>query len=124
MSTSRTKLLASLRQLQKKRRLLLRILTQEHELAVGSVSTVRGKCGKPNCRCAHGEGHPQVVFLFRGDDRRRRCKLIRQNDAKRMLLAGDRYRKCRQALKQLRAIQKEEEQILMALINERAIEYK
>ena len=50
--------------------------------------------------------------------------MIRQQDARRMLLAGDRYRKCRDALKQLRAIQKEEEQILMALIKERAIDYK
>ena len=124
MSMSRTKLLASLRQLQTKRRLLLRVLTLEHALAVGSVSTVRGTCGKPNCRCAHGERHPQVLFLFRGDDGRRRCKLIRQNDARRMLLAGERHRKCRDALKQLRAIQKEEEQILMALIKERAIDYK
>jgi len=124
MSTSRTILLASLRQLQKKRRLLLRILTQEHELALGSVSKVRRKCGKPNCRCAQGEGHPQVVFLFRGNDDKRHCKLIRQSDAQRMLAAGDEYRKCRDALRQLRAMQKEEKQILMALIKDRAIDYK
>jgi len=41
-----------------------------------------------------------------------------------MLKAGERYRKFREALKQLRAIDFEEKQILMALAEERAISYK
>ena len=121
---SRPQLLASLRQLHQERRRLIRLLTQDHELAVGSVSAVRRKCGKPNCHCAHGLGHPQTLFLFRGEDGKRHCKLIRQADAKRISLAGDRYREFREGLRQLRAINLREEQILMAILEVRALHYE
>ncbi len=85
---SRTKLLAALQKLHQERRRLLRRLTKEHELAVGSVSRVDRKCGNPTCRCAHGDGHPQVQFLFKDDEGWRRCKLVRKADEKRVLRAG------------------------------------
>jgi hypothetical protein len=80
--------MTSLRHLWRERRRLLQRLTREKELALGTVSTVYAKCGKPNCRCAQGKGHPQVQFLFYGPDGRRRCKRIRQKDAERWLQAG------------------------------------
>ena len=110
--------------LQRERRRLIRFLTSPHELAVGSVARVRRKCGNPRCNCLSGQGHPQTIFLFKDDQGRRRCKLIRRADEARMHKAGDRYRKWRKALNQLRAIENRQRQILLAEIKERAIFYK
>lgn len=122
MTVSRTKLLDSLRLLQRVRRRLLRRLTQDHELAVGSVSLVRRKCGNLSCHCAHdGPGHLQTLFLFK--DNKRRCKLIRRADEARLHQAGKHYREFREDIKQLRAIDRVEKEILMALRDLRAIHY-
>ena len=125
MKKSRTKLLEFLRDLQQERRRLLRRLTQEQEIAMGSVSLVNRTCGNPTCHCVHGPGHPQVLFLFKDKETgQRRCKLIRKADEHRMLSAGKRYRKFREDMKRLRAMDKQEKQILMALAEGRAIRYK
>jgi len=110
--------------LERERRRLIRLLTSPHELAVGSVARVRRKCGNPRCRCLSGQGHPQTIFLFKDDQGRRRCKLIRRADETRMHKAGDRYRKWRKALIRLRAIEKRQRQILLAEIKERAVFYE
>jgi len=110
--------------LQRERRRLIRLLTSRHELAIGSVARVRRKCGNPRCGCLSGQGHPQTIFLFKDDQGRRRCKLVRRADEVRMHKAGDRYRKCRKALNRIRAIEKRQKQILPAKIRERAIFYK
>ena len=115
---------ASLRQLRLQRSLLLRRLMRVEELAIGSVSVVARKCGTPNCRCAKGGGHNQTLFLFRGEDGRRHCKLIRQADAQRLLGAGDRYREFRAGLKELRAINEREQQILEILMERQALHYE
>ena len=125
MKKSTTKLLASLNQLHQERRRLLRRLTREHELAIGTVSVVNRKCGNPHCHCLQGPGHPQTLFLFKDDkEGRRRCKLVRRADEARMLQAGQRYREFRDDMKQLRAIDLEEKRILMALAEVRAIRYE
>ena len=113
-----------LRRLQAERRTLLRRLTRDHELAMGSVSLVRRKCGKTNCHCAQGSGHPQTLFLFQGDDGQRRCKLVRQADAKRLLRAGESYREFRADLRRLRALNQQEEEILVAAMERRALSYE
>lgn len=124
MTVSRTKLLDSLHNLQRVRRRLLRRLTQDHELAVGSVSLVRRKCGNPSCHCTHGPGHLQTLFLFKDNNGQRRCKLIRRDDEARLHQAGKHYREFREDIKQLRAIDRGEKEILMALRDLRAIHYK
>lgn len=124
MKKSRSWCLATLRELQQERRRLVRRLKREGELAVGSVSLVHRKCGNPNCRCAQGQGHPQTLFLFTDKEGRRRCKFVRRADGPRMLQAGDRYREFRGDLKQLRAIDRREKQILMALLEMQAIHYE
>jgi len=124
MAQSTSPLRHSLRRVHAERRALLRRLTRHGELARGSVSIVRRKCGKPECHCAEGPGHPQTLFLFKGDDGRRRCKLIRKADADRWLRAGQHYRDFRADLKELRALNRREEQILMALMESRAIHYE
>ena len=124
MDLSRKKLLTSLRPLWRQRRRLLQRLTREKELALGTVSTVYAKCGKPNCRCAQGKGHPQVQFLFYGPDGRRRCKRIRQKDAERWLQAGKRYGELKDDLHQLRTLNLKENQILTALMKSQGIYYE
>jgi hypothetical protein len=122
---SRKKSRDMLGDLQQERRRLLRRLTGEKELAVGSVSVVSRKCGNPRCRCARGEGgHEQTLFLFIDRDGRRRCKVIRRADEARIHKAGNRYRQFRQDLQRLRAIDKREKEILMAIRGERALRYK
>jgi hypothetical protein len=125
MKKSRPKLLASLQQLHQERRRLIRRLKREHELAIGTVSVVNRKCGNPTCHCVNGPGHPQTLFLFKDETKgRRRCKLVRRADESWMLKAGERYREFREDLKALRAIDLEEKQILMAIAEVRAIDYK
>jgi len=121
---SSTNLRASLRQLGLQRSLLLRRLAAVQEVAVGSVSVVARKCGKPNCHCARGGGHNQTLFLFRGEDGRRHCKLIRQADSQKLLSAGDRYRVFRANIKGLKAINKREQQILETLMGQQALHYE
>ena len=124
MKKSRGHLRESLREIQQKRRQLVRRLSQDQELAVGSVSEVRRKCGNPGCRCARGSGHLQTLFLFKDARGVRRCKLVRRADEQRLLQAGERYRAFREDLKQLRAIDRREKEILMAIRDQRALHYK
>ncbi len=114
----------SLQKIQAERRALLRRWARLPEVAIGSVSVVRRKCGNPNCHCARNAGHPQTLFLFPGEDGRRRCKLIRQADSARLLEAGAHYREFRASLRKLRALHQREAQILTALLREKAIHYE
>ena len=110
--------------LQRQRRRLLRRLTRDSELAIGSVSVVRRKCGNPSCRCTKGEKHLHTLFLFKDEKGIRRCKLVRRADEVQMQKAGENYRQFREELKLLRAIDLREKEILMALRDMRAIHYK
>lgn len=38
-------------------------LTTSERLLRGSLSERSGKCGKPNCHCAAGEGHPSLYLV-------------------------------------------------------------
>ena len=124
MPPSSTRLRASLRRLHAERRRLLRRLQRDEQLAIGTVSVVHRKCGKSGCHCAQGAGHPQTLFLFTGEDRRRHCKLVRREDEPRLQRAGQYYREFRLALRRLRTINQREEQILVALMNRRALHYQ
>ncbi|MFQ5830997.1 MAG: DUF6788 family protein [Candidatus Methylomirabilia bacterium] len=124
MAQSSARPRAALRRIHRDRGRLLRRLGQADELAIGTVSVVRRKCGKPGCHCADGAGHPQTLFLFKGDDGRRHCKLVRRQDEERLLRAGRRYREFRAARRQLRAINQREERVLVALMKARALKYE
>ncbi len=124
MVMSRTQLLATLRKLHEERRRLLRRLTAQGELAIGTVSVVHRKCGTPTCHCADGDGHPQVQFLFKDDDGPRRCKLVRKADERRLLRAGERYADFRAALRRLNDITLREREVLMSLRDSRGIRYE
>ncbi len=61
---------AAARLRQRKHELLRRFRIPEHALP-GSLSLTHRKCGKPNCRCASGEGHPQWSLTFMVDGKKR-----------------------------------------------------
>ena len=124
MTLSTKKLVEDLRALEKRRRRILRLLMKTEELAVGTVSWVKRKCGRAGCHCAHGEGHRQMHFLFKDAGGRRRCKLIRKADQVRLSLAGARYAAFRTGRRELKAIEKRETEILVALKEVRGLTYE
>jgi hypothetical protein len=121
-SRSRTKVRASLEALQRRRARLLEAFLQDDELAVGTVSEVLARCGKPGCHCVREKGHPQMRLLY-AEDGTRKCKLIRQADMDRIREAGERYRVLKGALRETRALNLRELRLLRELIQRRAIRY-
>ena len=55
---------------QRKHALLRRFQIPPHALP-GSLSQTHRRCGKPNCHCADGEGHPiwSLTFMVNGEKR-------------------------------------------------------
>src|SRR2546430_8867470 len=41
----------------------------------GSLALTHSRCGKPNCRCAQGEGHPSWSLTFMVDGDRKSTRL-------------------------------------------------
>ena len=123
MSKSIKKIADLVRDLEAKRAELIELMIADREYAVGSVSVVRRKCGKSNCHCAEGEGHLQTLFLFKGDEEKRVCKLVRNDDTPYMLEAGANYRAFKVRLRELRATQKRVEENLLAILKRRAVSY-
>ncbi len=124
VTMSRAQLLATLKKLYGERRRLLRRLTAQGELAIGTVSAVDRKCGNPTCHCVDAAGHPQVQFLFNDDEGRRRCKLVRKADEQRLLRAGERYADFRTDLRRLNDLSSREREMLMSLRDLRGIRYE
>jgi len=118
------KLKKKLQQLEVTRKDLMKGLMVDEDLAVGTVSTVRRKCGKPNCHCAEGEGHLQTLFLYKDEDGKRRCKLVRNENCEEMIAAGENYRKFRSNLRELRALDKEVYAVLSEIMIARAVSYE
>ena len=71
----------------------------------GSFSTVYRKCGKPNCWCARGDGHPldRIVFFQGSSSKSRAVAKGEVQWVKSMTENRRRFRKYRQ---QLRAVQR------------------
>ena len=124
MTPSTVKLERTLRTLAARRRVLLRHLAGTEELAVGTVSWVDRRCGRPGCHCARGPGHRQAQFLFADPWGRRRCKLVRKADQRRLEEANQRYRLFRAGLRELAAIHKHEHALLTELMRTRGLSYE
>jgi hypothetical protein len=125
MSKSITKLKIALARIQKERVALHRLILKDQDMAVGSVSVVKGSCGKSTCHCASGKtGHLQTIFLFKGPDARRRCKLVRQEDSDRLLKAHKYYADFRNSLRKLRHLSRREQTVGVAIRKERSLNYK
>jgi hypothetical protein len=66
MSAELSTLRAELRDTQQQLLALLEGFLGREPLLPGSLYTLRRRCGKPNCRCAHGELHASTVLSYRG----------------------------------------------------------
>ncbi|MEE9234490.1 MAG: DUF6788 family protein [Candidatus Acidoferrales bacterium] len=75
---------------------LEKILGERGPLRRGSFVTLRRKCGKPNCRCAAGEGHP-AQYLSVKEGGRTRLVYVSGAQADRVAEEARRYRRFRQA---------------------------
>ena len=122
--TSRTKKLDLLEALAKKRASLIKDMHHTEEYAVGSVSKVTRKCGKKSCKCATGDGHVQTLFLFKGPNGTRVCKLVRRDDEEKMLSAGENYRRFKANIRTLKEIDAQIIGILVELMEAQAIDYE
>ena len=92
-----------LQALEKRRAVLIERLCQAQAMIKGSFSTSYRRCGQANCRCAEGKGHPMNRISYT-DQGKSRTKLVRAEDiewAKQMTEFYKRFRKDRQALRQL-----------------------
>ena len=60
MSRKKTALIKNIRDFEKQRQQTLSELFDLDDLVRGSLATVYTKCGKDNCRCKNGKGHPHA----------------------------------------------------------------
>lgn len=123
MTQSSGSLAKKIRVLEAQRRALLAKLTHGDPIVVGNVYGVMRRCGNASCHCADKPGHRQTLLIY-VEDGRRRCKFIRAADAERIKQAWQRYRDCKKALQEFRALQKREMGFLRAQIQARRISYE
>ena len=57
--------------LRQRKHALLRRFQIPPDARPGSLSLTHRRCGKPNCRCADGEGHPIWSLTFMAEGRKR-----------------------------------------------------
>lgn len=89
--------------LEQQRQTLIQKLLDIQPMIRGSFGTAHRKCGKPNCWCVDGAGHP-VMRITWTEDARARTKAIPVEDAdwaEAMTSNYKRFRKNRQALRAL-----------------------
>lgn len=95
------------------------ILDERGTLRRGAFITVQRKCGKPNCRCATGEGHPAKYLSVKEGGKTRMIFVPSGAESKVEEEAG-RYRRFRRARAQLAKLAQRALQIIDEL--ERALE--
>ena len=72
-----------------------KILQERGPLRRGSLVTVLRKCGKPNCRCATGEGHP-AKYLSIKEEGKTRMAYVPSAAELRVAEEAESYRRLRQ----------------------------
>jgi hypothetical protein len=91
---------------------LLETFLAREPLLPGSLYTLRRRCGKTSCHCAHGELHASTILSYRGQGRPQNITPPEEQlDEVRKLT--DAYRRFRQARTQLLRLQKQ----LLALLD-------
>jgi uncharacterized protein YjiS (DUF1127 family) len=112
----------TLQALQKRRRALLREMLRPDPLIVGTVCEVLRRCGTPTCHCAKTPGHRQTLLLY-GEGGRRTSRFIRSQDVAQVRRAWQRYRRFREALRELRTLNTRELQLLRVQITLRQVQF-
>jgi len=98
---------------------LKQILQERGPIRRGAFVTVHRKCGKPNCRCATGEGHP-AKYLSVKESGKTRMLYVPSNAELKVKEEAGRYRRLRQARAKLAKLAKQSLQLIDEL--ERALE--
>jgi len=96
LSSLRSQLLAVVQQLHD----LCATFCAREPLLPGSLYTLRRRCGKPTCHCAHGTPHANTVLSYRGQGRPQNITPAPAQLPKLRQLT-DAYRRFRQARTQL-----------------------
>ena len=97
MKSDHSRLRRELRRLEDARSVHLEtILRARGPLRRGAFVTVQRKCGKPNCRCAQGEGHP-AKYLSVKDGGQTRMIYVPSSQEVRIAQEAEQYRQYRQA---------------------------
>ena len=123
MGKSSALLASKITLLKAQRRALLSTLARGQPIIVGNVYDVMRRCGNPSCHCAAKPGHRQTLLIYI-DNGKRRCKFVRQADAEWVKQAWERYRECKKALREFRALQNRELGVLRAQIQARRVFYE
>lgn len=123
MGKSTPSLARRIKTLEKLRRVLIEKLANGEPIVIGNVYDVMRRCGNPSCHCAAKPGHRQTLLIY-VEDGRRRCKFVRKADAAQVKAAWERYRGCKRALREFRALQKRELEVLRAQIQARRLSYE
>jgi hypothetical protein len=121
MSTATTP--RALKAIWAKRQDFLQQITRTEPVIVGNVYDVMRRCGNPSCHCAAKPGHRQTLLIY-VEKGRRRCKFVRRADAEWVKKAWQRYRNCRKALGEIRALSRQELALLRAQIQKRRARYE
>ncbi len=111
------------RRLEKQREQTLDDLLASEPLLSGSLSVVKRRCGKANCHCAAGEGHPQLQVVFL-EDGNRRSRIIRNADADKVDRWATAAQRFRSGTAQLKAIENQQKALLIGLRTARSRIYE
>ena len=97
MKPDKSRLRQELRRLEEARSTYIeRIMATRGPLRRGAFVTVERKCGKPNCRCARGEGHP-AKYLSVKEGGKTRMIYVPKSEEVEVAKEAEQYRQYRQA---------------------------
>jgi hypothetical protein len=113
MTQDLSSLRSQLRSVQQQIQELLETFLAREPLLPGSLYTLRRRCGKPTCHCAHGQLHASTVLSYRGQGRPQNITPAPEQLPEVRKLT-DAYRRFRQARTQLLRLQRQ----LLSLIDQ------
>jgi hypothetical protein len=116
-------ILKTISDLHRKRKAVLSVLLKGEELAIGTVSIVKRRCGNPYCHCATEPMHEQAIFVFTDKKGKRRCQHVRREDEERLTKGYRKYQEFKNALRKLKHLNSEELELLRAFADTRALVY-
>lgn len=94
-----------IKKLERQRQTLIQDLLHTQQMIRGSFGTVTRKCGKPNCWCVEGAGHP-VNRITWTEKAHSRTKAIPAEDASWIETMTDNYRRFRKNRQALRTLER------------------
>ena len=94
-----------IKKLEQQRQTLMQDLLHTQQMIRGSFGTVTRKCGKPNCWCVEGAGHP-VKRITWTEKAHSRTKAIPAEDASWIKTMTDNYRRFRKNRQALRTLER------------------